>query len=102
MDRNMYKSPIEIITSDFEYKMESEIFRAIQRYNINVDKEELLKALQYDRGQYEKGYQDGLRASVVRCKDCAVPHNEWTGCPKLGGLVTPPDFYCAFGKAVEE
>ena len=34
---------------------------------------------------------------VVRCKDCDVPHNKWTGCPKLGGLVTPPDFYCAFG-----
>ena len=35
---------------------------------------------------------------VVRCKDCKVPHNKWTGCPKLGGLVTPPDFYCAFGE----
>ena len=34
---------------------------------------------------------------VVRCRECAVPHNKWTGCPKLGGLVTPPDFYCAFG-----
>lgn len=34
---------------------------------------------------------------VVRCKDCAIPHNCWTGCPKLGGLVTPPDFFCAFG-----
>lgn len=35
---------------------------------------------------------------VVRCKDCDVPHNKYTGCPKLGGLVTPPDFYCAFGR----
>lgn len=35
---------------------------------------------------------------VVRCKDCAVPHNRWTGCPKLDGLNTPPDFYCALGK----
>ena len=35
---------------------------------------------------------------VVRCKDCAVPHNKYTGCPKLNGLVTPPDFYCPFGK----
>lgn len=34
---------------------------------------------------------------VIQCKDCAVPHNRWTGCPKLGGLVPPPDFYCAFG-----
>ena len=35
---------------------------------------------------------------VVFCKDCAVPHNKWTGCPKLGGLVTEPDFFCAFGE----
>ena len=35
---------------------------------------------------------------VVRCKDCAVPHNRWTGCPKLNGLVTSPDFYCSYGE----
>lgn len=35
---------------------------------------------------------------VVRCKDCAVPHNKYIGCPKLNGLVTPPDFYCPFGE----
>ncbi|MBQ4317076.1 MAG: hypothetical protein IJC20_02390, partial [Clostridia bacterium] len=28
-------------------------------------------------------------AKVVRCKDCNVPHNEWTGCPKLNGLIPP-------------
>ena len=35
---------------------------------------------------------------VVRCKDCAVPHNQWTGCPKLNGLITHPDFYCGCGE----
>ena len=35
---------------------------------------------------------------VVRCRDCAVPHNKYTGCPMLNGLVTPPDFYCPFGE----
>ena len=35
---------------------------------------------------------------VVRCKDCVVPHNKYIGCPELNGLVTPPDFYCPFGK----
>ena len=35
---------------------------------------------------------------VVRCKDCTVPHNKYTGCPKLNGLVTPPDFYYPFGE----
>ena len=35
---------------------------------------------------------------VVRCRDCMVPHNKYTGCPELNGLVTPSDFYCPFGK----
>lgn len=35
---------------------------------------------------------------VVRCMDCAVPHNKYTGCPNLNGLVTPHDFYCPFGE----
>ena len=39
---------------------------------------------------------------VVRCRDCAVPHNKYTGCPMLNGLVTPPDFYCPFGERKEE
>ena len=39
---------------------------------------------------------------VVRCKDCAVPHNRWTGCPKLNGLVTSPDFYCNYGERRKE
>lgn len=38
---------------------------------------------------------------VVRCRCCAVPHNKYTGCPKLNGLVTPPDFYCPFGERKE-
>ena len=35
---------------------------------------------------------------VVRCRDCAVPHNFWTGCPHLNGLIPPPNFYCAYGE----
>ena len=38
---------------------------------------------------------------VVRCKDCDVPHNKWTGCPNLNGLIPPPDFYCAKGTPKE-
>lgn len=49
-------------------------------------------------GRFDKEKQ----IEVVRCKDCAVPHNKWTGCPKLGGLVPPDDFYCAFGERFGE
>lgn len=50
----------------------------------------------FDEGFYEL-YEENT-VSVTRCKDCAVPHNRWTGCPKLNGLVTPPDFYCSYGE----
>ena len=33
---------------------------------------------------------------VVRCRECEIPHNKYTGCPKLNGLVTPTDFYCSY------
>jgi hypothetical protein len=58
----MYKSIIDIIHTDMEIKMEGEIMKAVQRCGIHVDKEELLKTLQYDIGQYDKGYEDGLNA----------------------------------------
>ena len=35
---------------------------------------------------------------VVRCQECEIPHNKYTGCPKLNGLVTPSDFYCPYGE----
>lgn len=44
----------------------------------------------------EMGIVDAV--PVVRCAECAVPHNRWTGCPKLGGLIPPDDFYCGFGR----
>ena len=39
---------------------------------------------------------------VVRCKDCDVPHNRWTGCPNLNGMIPPPDFYCARGERKQQ
>lgn len=54
----MYKSPITIIQDQIQMKIENDILKAIQRQNIVVDKEELIKALGYDREQYEKGYED--------------------------------------------
>jgi uncharacterized CHY-type Zn-finger protein len=35
---------------------------------------------------------------VVRCKDCDVPHNKWTGCPYMNGLIPPPNHFCSYGK----
>ena len=65
-----YKSPIEIAIGQFrleqEKRIEGEVFKAIQDYGITIDKDELIKALQYDRGQYDKGYKDGCVCAIRR------------------------------------
>lgn len=60
----MYQSPIEIIYDNMRMKIEGEVYKAVQRVGVNVDKEELLKALQYDRGQYKRGYEDGYAKAI--------------------------------------
>ena len=73
----MYKSPIEISMFPMEptYRsfqeeinghLETRITATIQeKYNINCDKEELIKALKYDRQQYDKGYADAKRTYQI-------------------------------------
>lgn len=56
----MYKSPIDVIYGQLETQLEGEVMQAVQRLHVNVDKEELLRALKHDRGQYEKGYLDAM------------------------------------------
>ena len=64
-----YQSPIEVIQSQMRSKIEGEIYRAVMNIGVNVDKDELVKALEYDRNQYQKGYKD-RDDQIVRCKDC--------------------------------
>lgn len=58
----MYKSVIKKLYYDirtqFEQEEENMVMKAVRKVGVNVDKEELIKALQYDREQYEKGYAD--------------------------------------------
>lgn len=63
-----YKSPITLFHMDdyasdlrkeINAKQEEYIMQSIVSMGIDVDKNELIKALQYDREQYEKGYKDG-------------------------------------------
>ena len=57
----MYKSPVEIVVGELKNQQENHIFSVIQEIGVNVDKDELIKALEYDRKQYEKGYDDGIK-----------------------------------------
>ena len=61
----MYKSPIDIIYGQMQTQIEGDILKAVQSYGINVDKDELIRALEYDRDQYDKGYADGYAVAVT-------------------------------------
>lgn len=62
----MYESPINIqeltrdIQQNIQQDLEKKVIESIGKYEIKVDKEELIKALEYDRNQYIKGYNDAL------------------------------------------
>ena len=90
----MYESPIKLYTMEPIIDWEDEIYKQILKYNIVVDKEELLRALRYDREQYNKGYKDALLERVsdwtispfdgkLMCAHCYEPTNEKT-------------FYCSY------
>lgn len=68
-DMSGYESPIRMIVGEMETKMENDTLMAIHRYGIDVDKEGLIKALNYDRGQYEKGYAYGYEAGYQKAKE---------------------------------
>lgn len=72
-DRFGWQSPLRIDYDGTEFQkfkkyedeQETEVYKAVIRYGINVDKEELLKALAYDRQQYEKGFADGRKSTKI-------------------------------------
>ena len=51
-DLMSYKSPIETIVDEMALIAENGVYKAVQNVNIDVNKEELEKALRYDRDQY--------------------------------------------------
>lgn len=106
----MYESPIEVIQKNIEMQMENGIYKAVTKVGINVDKEELLKALNYDRRQYDKGYTDGWDAhtkSVIRCKDCKYHYVDgdnvkYNLCLLNHNKVQSDEWFCADGEKVDE
>ena len=69
----MYESPINFIFGDIQTQIvkqqENEVYMAVQKCGVDVDKEELMRALQYDREQYEQGYEDAVNditSSIIK------------------------------------
>ena len=67
----MYESPItqfvdKTLTQIIKTEEDNLVYEVQQAISYEINKEELIKALKYDRDQYQKGYEDGRKS------------NEWT------------------------
>lgn len=88
----MYESPICLaigeVSNEIVKKQDDMIFTEVTNMiGVQVDKDELLKALAYDRDQYDKGYQEGHIDGFAKAeKMYARPHGEWK-------QITEPDIW---------
>ena len=83
-----YKSPIEIIAGDIQTKYEDDIIKAVQSFDINVDKERLIKALDYDKQQFLYGYNMALATIRIKIENQirTLHSQDYNGFATLQGL----------------
>lgn len=114
-----YKSPIESfsdinqIIECVKDEFDNNVYKAVLRTGVQVDKDELIRALRYDRNQYLKGYCDA-KAEYDRgsarwsCVDDIINRNQVLICSNCNatfktskGLVYP---FCPFcgARMIEE
>ena len=76
----MCESPVSIydtISNMVEKEIDGNIIVEIKKQlGIDIDKGELIKAINYDRNQYKKGYQDGFYADRWISVDDKLPDKE--------------------------
>ena len=112
----MYESPIKVVQGELETQLEGEILKAVHRVGVAVDRDELIRALRYDREQYQKGFDDAKRDAevVTRCKDCKYYRNHPNGLCYLhtepketergysgDAVCVEPDDFCSYGEPKE-
>lgn len=54
-----------VYESIVKFVIDNDIINEIIKICVNVDRDELIKALEYDRNQYAKGYEDGKNNAVI-------------------------------------
>ena len=101
----MYESPISMekrVRQNIRESVDGKIYEAVLDVDVHVNRDELLRALRYDRDQYAKGYEDGKRDAERHGRwiyqedddlfeawvDCSVCHISTLGetpyCPNCG------------------
>lgn len=83
-----YQSPIEMVYHDIQMHFEDEVCKAVQQVDIHVDKEELIKALQYDREQFAKGYANAKAVAIQAQQEERENIISWLG--KFGRHISMP------------
>ena len=76
----MYESPINVICGEMQMLLEDETLEAVKNIGVYVDKDELVKALSYDRNQYSKGYNDAVeefREYLKTVTPYEIPQDIW-------------------------
>lgn len=113
-----YDSPFELVMSDITTQMARNIdemcWQAVQRVGVNVNKDTLLLALEYDSARYREAFRRGEETGykkrdeeIVRCKDCQWWHQSETNeaygdCGQANGIALKPfDWFCADGEIEE-
>ena len=75
VDFSGYESPIQVFENDLGTKITQEIehavFRKVMKLGVSIDKDKLMRALEYDRNQYAEGYNQGYRAGLEAARSAA-------------------------------
>lgn len=102
-EQNGYVPPASLNLNDFQHAIDDAMVQAIIKIGIKVNREELLKALKYDRGQYKAGYDAGFADGfletlhIVRCRGCTNYNTQRHFCKYYGVEMQVNDF-CSRGK----
>ncbi len=59
-----YIPPVTIYTQQIVDSVEDDIYKTVIGYGVDVDRNELIRALTYDREQYKQGYHAGVVRTV--------------------------------------
>lgn len=110
-----YKSPVILLLDSFDEEVVNNVYQIVNHYFVDVDKDELLKALRYDRDQYNRGRLDGYheaKKEIVQCKDCKYFERIMAARYRNGETVeyqncrqrvpqNSENFYCGYGERKE-